>query len=152
MSKLTDSLLRSYHNAVIIAGKSDKDEALMAAVESATAFMYASDERKADLFARLVDAGFHDMVGVGRRITTNTVLRQWRYDHIAGVSTPPAPKYSFKYPNPTFSVSTKQWFLDTYLGEKCARDVFEAEPTAEEVLSTRTAQEARLIKDAESNG
>lgn len=154
MSKITDSLIRSYNNTVVIAGNADTGAALQKAIAAATAMMYCSDERRADLYARLIEAKFCEMTGIERRITTNTVIQRWNYDHIftvkddGPVEPDEADKPEFAYPEPTFDETLKKWVLDTTLGETIARNHFDDEPTAEEIAAYRSEHEKRLLAAA----
>lgn len=77
-----EMLLRTYEGAVVWSDNPDKEDALLNAINSA--FSLASDERKAELFARLTEGGFLDECGVPRRIITQTIVDRWYYDHVFG--------------------------------------------------------------------
>lgn len=150
MSKLTDTILRSYNSSVIIAQNADTDAALQKAIESATAFMFCSEERRADLYARLIEAKFVELTGIERRIKTTEVIRRWNYDHMLGIESPlrplpdPADAPVFEYPEPEYNAEAKKWIVDTKLGELVARDLFDEEPTSGDLIATRDNHEQRL--------
>lgn len=77
------SLLRSYDNIVVFGGESDHEAALHTAIN--TTFTLASDERKAELYARLADRFWEEgSFGTVRRMFVMEELRRWNIDHVFG--------------------------------------------------------------------
>lgn len=79
--RITELLLTTYKNNTVHAGQ-DHEEALHGAIESATSPFRISDERKADLFARLERKWAEYPNGVPRRIFVKKIVSQWNIDHI----------------------------------------------------------------------
>jgi len=80
---IATTLLRSYEGAVIYGGTADAEEALHNAINLAVSLQ--SDERKAELYARLADRFWEPgMFGVTRRIFVMEEIRRWDIDHVFG--------------------------------------------------------------------
>lgn len=76
-------MLRSYESAVLWSEEPDTEAALQNAINGT--FHEASDERKAELYTRLVDGGFLEWgSGAIRRMNTQQLVDRWYYDHVFG--------------------------------------------------------------------
>lgn len=79
--RITQLLVKTYDNNFVRA-QMEHDEALHEAINSACSPFNISDERKADLFARLQEKWDEYKPGAMRRMYVAQIVQRWNIDHI----------------------------------------------------------------------